>query len=200
MLISIVILAIIAVVTSIKLYQIGKEPVAPTVPEPVPAAEPEPTPVPACTLEFTIAGPTLTPSPTPTPTPTPTLTPTPSPAVTPTPTGVPPTVTPTPPISCTGECMEIKVYDDDENWNEITDFSTLTVGQKILFAVKGNTNCPSGFTKGRFRINGGIWQKTTAKDSSGDYYYIRYTIAAAGSYKVEGMLFCPDFGDNGEWR
>lgn len=89
-----VILAIIAVVTAIRLYQIGKEPVAPTAPKPAPAVaipSPEPTPVPVCTLEFDIMGttPTLTVTPPPTPTTTPTSTPTATPAaeatVTPTP-------------------------------------------------------------------------------------------------------------------
>lgn len=96
-----VILAIIAVVTAIKLYQIGKKPVAPTVPKPAPAREP----VEACKLAFNIAQLTPTPTPTgtvtPTPTatltPTPTATPTPGPTATPTPTSTPgPTATPTP--------------------------------------------------------------------------------------------------------
>lgn len=63
------ILAVIAIITATKLYQIGKEPVAPTVPRPAPAvATPiptlEPTPVPECTLKFVVAE--LTPTPTPT--------------------------------------------------------------------------------------------------------------------------------------
>lgn len=95
-------LGIIAVVTAAKLYQIGKKPVAPTVPEPAPAAvEREPTEV--CRLAFNVTGPTPTPTPTPTPgptaTPTPTTTPGPTTTPTPGPTATPtpgPTATPTP--------------------------------------------------------------------------------------------------------
>lgn len=96
-----VILAIIAVVTAMRLYQIGKEPVAPTAPKPAPAVTiptSEPTPVPECALEFDIMGTTPTPG-TVTPTPTLTVTPTPAAAPTSTPTATPAaeaTVTPTP--------------------------------------------------------------------------------------------------------
>lgn len=83
-LITTVILAIIAVLTAIKFYRLGKESVAPTAPKKVPAAEET---NPSCQLSFVI--PSL---PTSTPTPTETLTPTPSPTGTVSPT---PTVTPT---------------------------------------------------------------------------------------------------------
>lgn len=63
-----VILAIIAVVTAVRLYQVGKEPVAPTAPKPAPAVAPQ------CQLTFTLATPTPT-----TATPTPEETPTPIP-------------------------------------------------------------------------------------------------------------------------
>ena len=98
-------LAVIAVVTAVKLYQLRQEPIAPTAPKPAPAVEPtatptplpaEPTPVPACILSFTISGPT--PTPTPTGTPGPTSTPTPGPTNTPTPG---PTSTPVPGATAT---------------------------------------------------------------------------------------------------
>lgn len=109
-----VILAIIAIITATKLYQIGKEPVAPTAPKPAPAREPAQ----ACRLTFTVGGPTGTPTPTgtstptptgtprisPTPTPTPRLTSTPSPTSTPGPTSTPepgPTSTPQPTSTAT---------------------------------------------------------------------------------------------------
>jgi len=86
-------LGIIAVVTAIKLYQIGKAPVAPTVPKPAPAREP----VEACKLTFNISAVTPTPTPTGTITPTPTGSPTPTPTLTGTPTPTPTgTITPTP--------------------------------------------------------------------------------------------------------
>lgn len=93
-------LLIIAVITALKLQQIGTEPVVPSVPKSQPKAQaaiPTPGPASACRKTWTIAqGPTLTPTPTPTPTPTGTLTPTPTGTLTPTPTSTPtPTLTPT---------------------------------------------------------------------------------------------------------
>lgn len=95
------ILGIIAVVTAIKLYQIGRKPVAPTAPEKAPAVtevvEEEREPSEACTLAFSIAAPSPTPTTTPGPTSTPTPTSTPGPTATPTPSPTPgPTATPTP--------------------------------------------------------------------------------------------------------
>ncbi len=90
-----IVLAVVALGTAWKLYQAGREPVAPTAPASVPKAQEEPTATPTpeepCVLEFEV------PSGTPTPTPTgePTATPTPGPTATPTPTGAP-TATPTP--------------------------------------------------------------------------------------------------------
>ena len=55
-----VILGIVAVVTAIRLYQLSREPVAPTAPKPAPAVAPQ------CILTFNIATPTSTPTPTPT--------------------------------------------------------------------------------------------------------------------------------------
>jgi len=113
--IATLILGIIAVITAVKLYQIGKKPVAPTAPEETPAAiEREPSQ--SCTLTFTVGEPTPTPTGTPTPSPTPTLettptptsSPTPEPTTTPTPTETPeptptPTSTPTPTATPTFE-------------------------------------------------------------------------------------------------
>lgn len=84
------ILGVIAIVTAVRLYQLKKQPVAPTAPSSYPRAI-----SPQCRLSFSISGPTST------PVPTSTLTPTPSPTLTPTPTNTPaptsgPTLTPTP--------------------------------------------------------------------------------------------------------
>lgn len=66
-----VILAVIAVITALRLYQTRQEPIAPTAPQPAPALEPTATPietdpVAACSLSFNVGGVTITPSPTPT--------------------------------------------------------------------------------------------------------------------------------------
>jgi hypothetical protein len=101
-----VILAVIALGTAWKLYQAGKEPVAPTAPVSIPKAveEPIPTPPPEepCVLTFNVATGTPTPGPTATPTPTgePTSTPTPGPTATPGPTSTP-TPTPKPGVTVT---------------------------------------------------------------------------------------------------
>lgn len=94
--IATVILGGIAVFTAVKLYQIGKKPIAPTAPLPAPAQEISPTPTPPCVFTICIASPTPTATVTPTITPTPTGKP--SPTVTPT------SVTPTPITSCYNEC------------------------------------------------------------------------------------------------
>jgi hypothetical protein len=138
-------------------------------------------------------------APTPTPTGTPKVTPTLS--STPTPTSQPtttPTTTPTPTPTlppCEGECLEITVF--NENWSEI-DPSTITIGQTVYFAVKGEVNeyCSQRISKARFRINQDSWQETTVKDPSKEYYYIAYTISESGAYTVEAMIYCSDIG----WR
>ena len=109
-----VVLAIIAVVTALRLYQLREEPVAPTAPQPAPAIAPTATPTWAtqlvdnfevslespsfaCTLSFNVGGgPTSTPTPTGTPEPTstppadgPTSTPVPGATTTPTPIPLP---------------------------------------------------------------------------------------------------------------
>lgn len=100
-------------------------------------------------------------------------------------------VTPTPTLPPdTAQCEFCKTYDED--WNEITDLSTLTVGQTIYFATRGSTTHPQGITKARFRINAGTWQETTNKH--GDMFYIQYTIPSAGSYTVESMVYNPVLG------
>lgn len=94
-------LLIIAVITALRLQQIGTEPVVPSVPKSQPRAQaaiPTPGPASACRKTWTIAlAPTLTPTPTSTPTPTGTLTPTSTSTPTSPPTGTPgPTATNTP--------------------------------------------------------------------------------------------------------
>lgn len=68
-----VVLAVIAVITALKLKQISKEEIKPTVPEEPKAAEvmPLPTLPPAGNCYLVFGGPTETPTPTPTPTPVP---------------------------------------------------------------------------------------------------------------------------------
>lgn len=148
-------------------------------PTPTPTATPTPTPTPTATPT-----PTPTPTPSPTPTPTPTRTPTPTPTRTPTPT---PTATPTPtPIL---QCLGISVY--NESWQKITDLSTLKVGQKVYFAVTGQSSpTPLVLAKFRITVNGvaGNWQETTL-ERPGVGFYIQYTIpSSGGTFKVEALV------------
>jgi len=120
-----IVLGGIAVFTAVKLYQIGKKPIAPTAPLPAPAQEITATPtLPPCTFSICIASPTPTATITPTSTPTPTGQPTPT--ITPT------SVTPTPITSCYNECSS----DSDCRSGLLCQ---LVEGIKRCV----NTNCPS---------------------------------------------------------
>lgn len=162
------------------------QPTATSTPTPTIRATPTPTPIPTSSPT-----PIPTSTPSPTPTPVPTSTPTPGPTATPTPT---PTATPTLP-PCEGGCLEITVF--NESWSEINP-STITIGQTVYFAVKGEVNeyCSQGISKARLRVNQDNWQETTVKDPSDEYYYIAYTISESGAYKVGAMIYCSDIG----WR
>ncbi len=91
---------------------------------------------------------------------------------------------------CEAACEYCKVF--DENWNEITDLSTITVGQVIRLATFGSTSHAQGITKARFRINGGDWMETT--DRYQNMFYIEYIIPEAGSYTIESMVYNPGLG------
>jgi len=90
-------LGAIAIVTAIRLYQIGEQPVAPTAPTSRPRAieteeeEEERTPTQACTLNFNVQAAETSPSPSPTlsPSPSPSSSPSPSPSLSPSPTPSP---------------------------------------------------------------------------------------------------------------
>ena len=148
------------------------------IPTPTPTVIPTPTPTPTPTPE---------PTPTPTPTPTVTLTPTPTPSITPTPT-FSPTPTPTPVY----ECKRLKAYDED--WQEIADLSTISVGDTVYFLVEGLCEETQGVTDARFRINEGEWLEPTGQKWG--HFYLEYTMPAAGSYKIEAMVYNPALG----WR
>lgn len=99
--IATVILGVVAVITALKLREIGKEPVAPTAPEKPRAVEsPPPSPEaevnPDCILAFNVEveespspSPAVSPSPSPSPTPSPSPSPEVSPVPSPSPTPVP---------------------------------------------------------------------------------------------------------------
>jgi len=87
-------------------------------------------------------------------------------------------------------CQQILAY--NQSWVQITDLKTIKKGQVIFLAVGGTTTEAQGITKGRFRINGGTWQETTSKKNG--KFYIQYTVANAGAYNVESMIFNPVLG------
>jgi hypothetical protein len=134
------------------------------------------------------------PSPTPTATGTPTATSTPAPTAT-------GTVTPSPTPVLEPECEYCQVYDED--WNEVTDLTTLALGQTVHFATNGSTRSPLGITKARFRIRNGAesawcsesgnqvvdnWCETTNL-REGVGYFVTYTISASGTYTVGSMVY-----------
>lgn len=111
---STIILGTIAILTALRMYQAGNNPVAPNAPESQPAAQTLPTATPTpttstCLLTFNLTLPTVTLTPTPTRNPSATPTPTSNPLATPTPTLNPSAtpkaiVTPTPLASCYHTC------------------------------------------------------------------------------------------------
>lgn len=166
-------------------------PITPT-PTPRPTLTPTPRPTATPTPKPT-ATPTTKPTATPTPKPTPTQTPTPTPTSTLTPTSTPtPLPTPTPTPVYTLGCKILKAY--DETWGEISNLSTISVGDTVYFLVEGLCDEPQGIEDARFRINGGSWQEPTGK--KWDHFYLEYLIPSAGSYKVEAMVYNPILG----WR
>jgi len=140
------------------------------------------------------------PSPTPTATGTPTVTPVPTNTSTPTPTATG-TLTPSPTPVSEPECDYCQVY--DKNWEQITDLSTLSLGQTVHFATTGSTGSPLGITKARFRIRNGaesVWcsgngnqvvdnwcETTNWREDVG--YFVTYTISASGTYTVGSMVY-----------
>jgi len=92
--------------------------------------------------------------------------------------------------TCEAQCEYCKVFDED--WNEITDLSTIEVGQTVYLATFGSTSHAQGITKARFRINGGDWTETTERHQN--MFYIQYVIPEAGSYLIESMVHNPGLG------
>lgn len=150
-------LLIIAVITALRLQQIGTEPVAPSVPKSQPKAQaaiPTPGADSACQKTFQIAqGPTLTP----------TVTPTGGPSPTATPTGAAGTATPT----GTGLiCKDIS----------ITGGTTRKTGEQINFTCNGTPG--SDVTQCRFRFGDG------SADALDDDCNILHSYSSAGTYPV----------------
>ncbi|HUS59816.1 MAG TPA: hypothetical protein VMX76_00300 [Nevskiaceae bacterium] len=102
-----------------------------------------------------------------------------------------PTPTPTPTLPPdTAQCDYCKAYDKD--WYEITNPSTISVGQTVYFVTRGSTTHPLKITKARFRINNGTWQETANR--RGNEFYISYAIPSVGSYIVESEIYNPALG------
>jgi len=141
--------------------------------------------------------PTSIPSPNPTATPTPagtsTATPTQVPGTTATPTPAN-TTTPTPGVSgISAQCNEVVVYDLQGNTLSQSDLSSLKAGDKVTFAVSGQTDSGT-FTKARFTVNGTLLGETTTKNSKGEYV-TEYTIPAnTTTFKVKGEVYHSSLG------
>lgn len=99
---------------------------------------------------------------------------------------------PTPTPSLLLECKKLKAY--DENWEEISDLSLVSPGDKVYFSVEGLCDEPQGITQARLRVNEGEWLEPTGQ-KEGDFYF-EYEITSEGHYKVEAMVYNPTIG----WR
>lgn len=149
-------LAIIAIVTAIRIQQIGTQPVAPSIPKSKPEAQgviPTPGAGSDCRKTYQIAqGPTLTP--TPTPTSGPSATPTPTGALTPTPTGT---------LSCT-------------DLHILGGTTSRPIGQQIEFECQG---VPTAQIKNcRFRFGDGSAEAFDVDCK------VSHSYASVGSYKT----------------
>jgi hypothetical protein len=145
--------------------------------------------------------PTSTPTPTPYPTSPPsTGTPTAYPTTPPTPTGMPNPVqacmmdfqiappSPTPTPECV--CSSLEVY--NTSWQEITDLTSVDIGQTVYFYVEGVCQPLQTFDMAQFRINNGAW---TAHDGArGNGFYYQFTVSSGGIYQVDALVHHPVLG------
>ena len=76
-----------------------------------------------------------------------------------------------PGISCS--CLNIKAFDDE--WNAITNLSSLVVGDVVRFTVAGTATSGS-IDKARFTINESLGAEITAKRPGTDEFFVEYTI------------------------
>lgn len=93
--------------------------------------------------------------------------------------------------SPTIQCLDIKIY-TTAGVRIINPAGTIKPGDTIRLSVSGNTNASGGLSKARFRTNGGTWQETSTKNSTGEYY-LDVTVAA-GAFSVEAQVFSPVLG------
>jgi hypothetical protein len=121
--------------------------------------------------------------------PTPTVVPTTAP--TPKPTSKP-TSKPTLPPGVDCSCLTIKAFDDE--WNIITNLSSLVAGDIVRFTVAGKTNSGK-IEKARFTINGTLRPEVTAKRSSTSEFYDEYTIPeGVSTYTINAELYHSKIG------
>lgn len=90
------------------------------------------------------------------------------------------------------ECKKLKVY--DESWEEISNLSLVSLGDKVYFSVEGLCDEPQGITQARLRVNEGEWLELTSQREG--HFYLEYEITSEGHYKVEAMVYNPTIG----WR
>jgi len=188
---STIVLAVLSVVTAMKIRELGTQPVAPSVPKTKPkAVEPEIPEIPpsseACKQTFLVA---LVATPTPGPSPTPTATGTPGPSPTPTSTPTPgPTVTGTP--GPTSTPVPGESYCDYLTADKTAGLIPLTV----TFKGKGvDTTRVKGF---RFTFGDGEKKEFLGSFTSDQVQAVSHTYSKVGAYTA--ILEILDDGDH--WR
>lgn len=100
----------------------------------------------------------------------------------------------TPTTSITATCLGVVAY--DTNWNVIasSDLSKLKTGDKVRFAVSGNTTGGS-FDKARFTVNGTLRSEVTAKKPGTEEYYDEYTIpTGVSNFSIKGEIHHSQLG------
>jgi hypothetical protein len=117
-----------------------------------------------------------------------------SPEETPTTVPEPPQATPTtPPCKPKATCSQVRTYDDQ--WNLITDLSSVSANNTIYFSVSGTTNTGT-IQKARFSVNDvSIGETTNKKPGTIDEFYIDYTIPeGTTSFSMKAELYHSEFG------
>ncbi len=100
-----------------------------------------------------------------------------------------PTAKPTPTLEpdIVAKCLNVKTYDKNGNLLTATDLNNLKAGNKVTFAVAGQSNSGT-FSKARFSINGTTIGETTTQNTSGEYY-LEYTIpTGVSTFTVKGEV------------
>ncbi len=90
------------------------------------------------------------------------------------------------PAGVTAQCLNIKAF--DTNWTQITNLSTLKVGDKVRFTVAGSASTGT-FDRARFTVNGALRPEVTATRPGTSEFYDEYTIPeGTSSFSINAQV------------